>query len=493
MISVLKVILRFSAAGLAGLLAAQIMPPRYGMWLLLPVGVGTLYFLARDQKAKVSGLVGLCGGVGYFLPLLRWMDVVGTDAWVLLTLLCASWWWLAFSLLPRLSNGTNIPLTFATVWSGIEVLRDTLPWGGFGWAQFGVAVPLTPLAGLAPNVGQLGSTWLITAVSCLCAELVYQRSFPRITLRGLAAGTAVIAVSFVPFNFGLVHQNQSARVSVVQGGVDHYGLGTFGDIRAVLKHHVDTTLMNRAVVDTTDLVVWPENAADINPQTDVVAASMVNDVVRAIHPPILMGAVQSQADNTLHNISLLWSRTGNREVYIKRKVVPFGEYMPMRELVTSLTDRAALMPRDFSPGTTHGSIDVANVHFGILICFEVADAGLALTDDDNASAWIVHTNNATYQFTGQSEQQLLAGQMRAAETRRPFIISSTSGISAIIDSNGRVIHRIDQTDTGVIVGTFSSTKGKTGAMLLYPVLRPALPLLAIGLVGLSFRRRKVGT
>ena len=164
----------------------------------------------------------------------------------------------------------------------------------------------------------------------------------------------------------------------------------------------------------------------------------------------------------------------------------------MRELITALTDRAALMPRDFSPGNTHGFIDIANVHFGILICFEVADAGLALTDDDNASAWIVHTNNATYQFTGQSEQQLLAGQMRAAETQRPFIISSTSGISAIIAPSGTVTDRISQTETGVLVTTIESTAGKTGAMLLYPVLRFALPLLAVGLIGLTYRRRTVG-
>ena len=129
---ILKHMLRLVSAWIAGLLAAQIMPPTYGPWFCLPTGIGLLYLLARGQRPRVSGLVGLVGGLGYFLPLLRWMDVVGTDAWLLLTMLCASWWWLGFGLLPRLSSLRNSALAFATLWTGLEVLRDTIPWGGFG-------------------------------------------------------------------------------------------------------------------------------------------------------------------------------------------------------------------------------------------------------------------------------------------------------------------------------------------------------------------------
>ena len=113
MIGPLNLLLRLLVAWLAGLLAAQIMPPTYGPWLFLPIGIGLLYLIARGQRSRTSGFIGLVGGVGYFLPLLRWMDVVGTDAWLLLTMLCASWWWLAFSFLPRMSTLRNSAVAFA--------------------------------------------------------------------------------------------------------------------------------------------------------------------------------------------------------------------------------------------------------------------------------------------------------------------------------------------------------------------------------------------
>jgi apolipoprotein N-acyltransferase len=490
---ILNAVLRMLAAGLSGLLSAQVMPPNQGQWLLLPIGIAGLYVVTAKQTKRFSALLGLAGAIGYFLPLLRWMDVVGTDAWMMVTLLCSFWWILAFTFRPWLESARWPVLSFATVWTAVEILRDTVPWGGFGWGQFGVTAPLSPFNGLAPNVGQIGATWLFIAAGCFLGQLFVVKRRPQWGLRKVVVALSLCAIAFVPLNFGLeTSPSATTRLSVVQGGVDHYGLGSFGDIRAVLRHHVGTTIAHKSLIDTTDLVIWPENAADSNPQVDTVAAELMNQAVTAIKPPILLGTIQGQSDGTLHNLSLLWTRNGYQEIYVKRKVVPFGEFMPFRDFVTSITDRAALMPYDFSPGTTPGSIDSNGVHLGVLICFEVADAGLALTDDSNASVWIVHTNNATYQFRGQSEQQLLAGQMRAAETSRPFVISSTSGISAIIDSTGRVVDSIPQTATGVLVGEFDSIRGKTGAMILYPLLRFGIPLAALLLlIGAGRDRRKV--
>lgn len=477
-----------SAAG--GFLAAQAMPPRYAPWLALPLGIALIYAMAIDLGRWRSSFVGVASAAGYFAPLLAWMEVVGTDAWALVTLLCTFWWGVAFAFVPLSRRWPYPALVFSTIWTAAEIMRDSVPWGGFGWGQFGVSAPLTPFIGLAPNVGQIGATWLMIVLATTMAELAVKKSKPTLTPRSGTVVLAALLIALTPVTFGVtLDETRSTRIAVVQGGVDNYGLGSFGDLRAVLKHHVDTTLDAKNTINTADLVVWPENAADINPQTDALAAQLMNSVVNEIEPPVLLGAVQVQPDNTLHNISLLWTRNGYEEKYVKRKVVPFGEFMPFREFVTSLTDRAALMPRDFTSGDAHGSIDSNGVHLGILICFEVADTGFALTDDQDASAWIVHTNNATYQFRGQSEQQLLAAQMRAAETTRPVLVSSTSGISAIIDRQGRVAQSISQTDTGVMTEEFNQVKGRTPAMMLYPLWKFGLPLAALLLIALGMRRK----
>ena len=482
---------RLTIAAVGGLLAAQAMPPRASAWALLPLGIAVIYATAQKQRRIRSALIGLAGAVGYFAPLLSWMEVVGTDAWAMVVALCSIWWLVAFALLPSVRYFKLRSAAFATIWTGIEVLRDSVPWGGFGWGQFGVSVPLSPFAGLAPNVGQIGATWVIIFVTVWLADAIIDRSHFELKTSMAAAASVLLLIALTPFSYGVaVDTSKTTRVAVVQGGVDHYGLGSFGDLRAVLRHHVETTLDHKAEINTADLVVWPENAADINPQVDAVAAELMNQVVSQIDPPVLLGAVQVQPDNNLHNISLLWTNVGYVEKYVKRKVVPFGEFMPFRDFVTSMTDRAALMPRDFTPGTQHGSIDSSGVHLGILICFEVADTGFALTDDPQASAWIVHTNNATYQFKGQSEQQLLAARMRAAETQRPVIVSSTSGISAIIDAQGSVTQQISQTSTGVMLADLHQISGLTGAMMLHPILRGGFPIAALVLVLVATRRRR---
>lgn len=485
----MKLLMRIAIAALAGFVASLSMPPREAPWILLPLGVAAMYACAVGLRSRSAALVGLAGAFGYFAPLLKWMEVVGIDAWMLLIGLCSIWWLIAFALLPVAQKFSQPALAFATLWASLEILRDTVPWGGFGWAQFGMIVPLTPFVGLASNLGQIPTTWLIIAISCLAVEFVRKRRLNQSPILGLA-GLAVIALAFVPITAGVtVDDSQTKKISVVQGGVDYYGLGTFGDIRSVLRRHIEATRASSEEINTSVLVVWPENAADVNPMADSVSADLLNALVAEITPPILMGAVVAQPDNTLHNVSLLWSRAGYSEKYVKRKVVPFGEFMPFREFVTSLTERAALMPRDFSPGTTHGSLNLGNFHVGILICFEAADSGFALTDDDQASIWVIHTNNATYQFQGQSEQQLLAARMRAAETRRPVLVSSTSGISAIIDSQGQVKADLSQTETGTISETFNTIVGKTPAMYAYAWWRYGLLANALLLLALGARRR----
>jgi len=486
----MRLLFRFGVALLSGFVASLAMPPREAPWPLLMIGIACIYSCATGLRPRASWLIGLAGAIGYFGPLLRWMDVVGSDAWLLVVALCSFWWCLAFGWLPSMQKFRFPGLAFATVWTAFELLRDLYPWGGFGWAQFGVIAPLTPFEGLAPNLGQIPITWLAMAVSCTAVDAAKAPHLVRTPSMGLAV-LSLLAVAYVPLDGTLVRdESATKKFVVVQGGVDHYGLGTFGDVRSVLKHHIDATRAATQQVNDADLVIWPENAADVNPMADVVSAEMLNSLIGEIEPPILLGAVVAQPDDTLHNISLLWSRAGYSEKYVKRKIVPFGEFLPFREFVTSWTDRAALMPRDFSPGTTHGSLDLGNFHLGILICFEVADSGLALTDDDNASAWVIHTNNATYQFRGQSEQQLLAARMRAAETSRPVLVSSTSGISAIIDSRGQIDSSISQSEVGAISARLGTVTGQTFAMISYPFWKYGFLVMAIALIVLTKLRSR---
>ncbi len=119
--------------------------------------------------------------------------------------------------------------------------------------------------------------------------------------------------------------------------------------------------------------------------------------------------------------------------------MPFGEYIPMRDLMTKFIGRLALIPRDFLPGTEPGVLDVGGTRIGDVICFEVAFDGLVRdTVRDGGKLLIVQTNNATYGHTGQPEQQLAISRIRAIEHGRAMVIAATSGISGVIRADGSV-------------------------------------------------------
>ena len=150
------------------------------------------------------------------------------------------------------------------------------------------------------------------------------------------------------------------------------------------------------------------------------------------------------------------------------------------------------MPRDFEAGKTAGSFSINGVALGVLICFEAADDWQALEASQDNSILIIQTNNATYQYLGQSEQQLQSAQMRAIETQRPVVVVSTSGISAIIAADGEIVDRLTQDQVGVMVRTFPEVSGVSPAVFSHNlIIASVVGMTAFGLVAGMWKHRRV--
>jgi apolipoprotein N-acyltransferase len=273
--------------------------------------------------------------------------------------------------------------------------------------------------------------------------------------------------------------------------VVHTGLGTFGPARSVLQKHAEISLANRELLQQQDLVVWPESSSDLDPFLDLESNRIIHDVQSALGVPLLMGANVELPQNGIANDSILWNGSNSTIVYQKRRLVPFGEFLPFRETLSRYTDRVALMPRDFVAGDSPGSISIKGIRLSVVICFEIADDSLAFDGTKDSSAIIVHTNNATYQNLGQSEQQLMSAQMRALETQRPVFSVSTSGISAVIDTSGSISKSLSQAETGILVAHIEEVQGSTLAMLLHPIFVSGILLSALYLIFRILRTRRV--
>jgi apolipoprotein N-acyltransferase len=192
------------------------------------------------------------------------------------------------------------------------------------------------------------------------------------------------------------------------------------------------------------LVVWPENSSDLDPYTNPDAAAEITRAVQAVGVPILVGAIlDGPGPDHDRNVGILWSpRTGPGATYTKRHPVPFGEYIPLRNLAKVFSSKVGLVQRDMVAGHGNGLLTGGPFPIGDVICFEVAYDGLVRSSvSAGAQLLVIQTNNATFGHTAETYQQLAMSQLRAVEHGRAVVQVSTTGVSAVIGPDGRIRQR----------------------------------------------------
>lgn len=420
--------------------------PRTYWWPTLPLGVALLAVTVYGQRVRTGALLGGLYGVAFFFPLLFWVRVIGYDAWAVLSVIETLYVAAMGAGLALVSRLRLWPLWSACLWVLQELVRDHVPFGGFSWGRLAFGETHTPYTPLA----SLGGAPLVTFAVALTGSLVAWAVL-RLTTQRLRAGIGVAgAVLLVCCGLFVPAPHATGRtftVAVVQGNVPQEGLDFLGQREAVLRNHAAATHQLAAEiragkVPKPDFVVWPENASDVDPIHDPGARALVTSAVRDVGVPVLVGGlVVSDDGKKLTNTGIVWDpRTGPGQEYSKRHLVPFGEYVPMRSVMTRLIGgQLERIPQDFTPGTEPGRLRIGGVGVGDVMCYEVAYDQSVRSSMAGASILTVQTNNATYGGTLQLDQQFSISRLRAVEHDRPVAIAATSGISAIIDQHGDVL------------------------------------------------------
>ncbi len=429
----------------AGCAVGAAFPPYDQVWLL-PVGLAGLMVLLRGRRARAGFGSGWAFGIGFMLVLMPWLRVIGTDAWIALSVIEGFFYALMGLSWAVLSTRRWWPPAVAAAWVGAEFLRGTVPFGGLPWGRLAFGLVDTPM----DRYGRVGGTGLVSFVVVLVVALVVDVALRRdLSLRGgvqVVVALGLVLVSFV-LPVGLAGADGKVTVAAVQGNVPGEGLTAFNERRVVLHNHSTATKEFAAKVQAgqapePDFVVWPENSTDIDPFLDRSAYEEIDSAVRAVGVPVLVGAVVDGPDaDHVQNVGIVWSpTTGPGELYVKQHLVPFGEYIPFRGILTHLISRLSEIPRDFSPGDRVGVLHIAGTTIGDLMCFEVAYDGLVRgLVDDGAKVIVVQTNNATYAGTGQLDQQFAISRYRAIESGRQVVVASTDGISGFFAGDGSVL------------------------------------------------------
>jgi len=442
------VALRCVLAACAGIVLFVSVSPRE-LWWLAPVAFAVLGPLLYARRARAGLGYGLLFGLGYYLPLLMWTgEFVGNLPWLALATVEALVPALAAAGIAVVSRLPAAPLWATGVWVGAEALIARAPFDGFPWGRVAFSQP----EGLFLPVAALGGTPLLTAAVVLTGFAVGElvRRVLRGGRRALAVPALLAAVPVLagPVAAPLVGTTPAGQVTValIQGDVPRAGLDFNAQRRAVLDNHVTRT--RELAADVTagrapqpDLVIWPENSSDIDPLRNSDARVLIDGAADAVGAPVLVGAVLQGADKPTNTMVVWDPRTGPGEEHDKRRLQPFGEYMPYRDffrLFSPLVDRAS----NFVPGAGDGVVDLGGARVGIATCYEVVFDDLVRSSvRSGAEMLAVPTNNATFGYTEMTYQQQAMSRVRAVEHGRTVVIAATSGSSAVIAPDGTVEQR----------------------------------------------------
>lgn len=480
--------------------------PGYDLRVLAVVGTAALGLAVHGRRARAGALCGLALGLTFLVPLLSWTGVyVGPGPWLALAVYQALHYGLLGAGMAAVSRLRLWPLWSAALWVAVEAVRSRWILGGFPWARLGFGQADGPFTALAAYGGVALVSFAVALTGCLAAAAVLplaaRRQGQPSTARSVAGqlGFRMALASAVPAA-GVLAQaglpsgdlrdgGPTLTVAVIQGDVPTAGLDFHARRRAVLENHVTQTEALAARVangraPSPDLVIWPENSSDIDPLRNADAATLIDRAADAIDAPILVGAVLQGPGDNVRNAGIVWDPDdGPGATYIKRHPVPFGEYVPARDFFRLFSDQVDLVRRDFVAGTESGTLALGGATVGDVICFEVAYDGLvADVVRGGAGMLVVQTNNATFGYTDESEQQLAMGRLRAVEHGRTVVVAATSGISAVIAPDGSVVDRSELFTADVFVRDIAQRAAVTVATRLGSL--PELVLSAVGVAGL---------
>jgi len=477
------------AGGLIGVLAF----PRFGIWPAAFVSVAALSIAVADRRTRRAAWLGYLYGLAFLLPLLHWTGVyVGPVPWLILCIAFAAFFAVLGAVLTWVQRLPAAPVWVGAAWVLQEFLRDRIPFGGFPWGRLAFSQAASPLRWFAA----LGGAPLVTfavAVGGACLALAVQRWSVKVSAVLVVLAVAVpIAGALLKLPLEPANAKRTLQVALIQGGLPDRGLAFEDRARQVLDNHVRLTLQLAAEIRAgeatqPDIVFWPENASDVNPYGDAAAKAEIEQAVKAVNAPVLVGAIlpTNNGKNRL-NAGILWTPdSGPVATYLKRHPVPFGEYMPLRSIAQFVSSDAKLITNDMVAGKGNGLIKGAKVNFGDVICFEVAyDSLVRSSIDAGAKFLVVQTNNATFGHTAETYQQLAMSQLRAVETGREVLQVATTGKSAIIGPDGSIVSESGALySSAILTAAIAPRSGLTLAVRLGAI--PEYVLTAIALAALA--------
>ena len=480
------------------------------------IGIFLIVLSIRGTKFLKSFWLGMLAGFSFYGVVLIWLTTyLGPIPWFALSFIEAFFIGVSFGAIAIVWRYLNtlplgiwkkVVLAFAIggIYTGREFVASHAPFGGMPWARIGLSQADNFLAKWAWGIDIAGLSWLLVFTIALAA-LQFINPLPagsglvkRFRNWSLTIGVWVIVIG-LPAVFVLPNPTSGTlRVAAVQGNANA-GLFAHNPPGSILDKHlkVSKELIRSGKAEGVQLMVWPENSADLDPinvaEENVKVTKFVNEDLKA---PLLFGNKTFRGTDYFNEVDLWNPIKGITDWYDKKRPVPFGEYVPYRSFFMALApEMIGLIGWDMSAGTRDGVFDIQKgVRVGSLICFEatIDELGYDLVDD-GAQAIMIQTNSSDFGKSEQGVQMAQISRMRAIVTGRTVVAISTVGLSGIYSPDGKVIRELPMFTPAAMVADISLRKDITpavrfGRYIEISALIFGVSLFLIALVGLTVAR-----
>lgn len=434
--------------------------PRVGLgWLAWVALMPAILLFRRAGGVRRAAVLGWWFGAGYILAAMYWtMPSIGPG--LLLVGLVFGAPFAGFGAAVWACREWAGLLVVPAVWVVVEFARSWHVFGG-PWALFGATQWKYPVVlGLAG----VGGVWLVGFVIVLVNMALVLAGSDRRALAVVAGAGLAIPVVYAAGDEAA--GERKLTVALVQPGIVHDPVTRF-----------EEGLRITAELPETDLVIWGESSVgfDLTRSPELLAR------LKAPGALLLVNEDARDGSGRISKSSVLIGRDGEQGRYVKTRLVPFGEYIPLRPALGWLTRISKAAGEDRVPGTGPKIMDVGGVPIAPLVCFESAfpDLGRA-TVALGAQAIVIQSSTSTFQHSWAPAQHASLAAVRAAETGRPVVQAALTGVSAAFDARGRPIAWLDTGRRGSVVATLGLPD--PGRRTLYSRLGDVVPLFCLLIV-----------
>lgn len=442
----------------------------FSYWWLTFICPAVLYIAIANQTIRSSVILGFVFGLFFFGFGVPWtfnsIHEFG-HAPVFLSAILAGLLVIILALFPAFTAGLTVYLhknkhfklsaaiSFICLWVGFEWIRSWI-FTGFPWLLIGHVHHSGPLQSILPIFGSYGASWVTLLLGCIIAILIFAE-YKQKLLAAISTVLVVLMLFFINQIVWTYEEEESLDVALIQGNISQEMKWDRSQHPFIMNKYLE---MSKQHLDA-DVIVWPETA--IPTYYSLVKDTFIQEVGRSAFEnniDYLIGIFTFDPKNghVYNSVMTLGNEIG---FYRKQRLVPFGEYLPFRGVLTFLENYIDIPMADISSGEGRPLLRLKGHAVGASICYEAVYGNEVIEAMPEAKFLINVSNDAWFGDSLAPHQHLEITRSRAVETGRYLLRATNTGISAVIDPMGRIMNKSVQFQDDVVRATIHPYNGVT--------------------------------